>query len=175
MKVGNVVLVSAGCVALAASLTMGAEHPGTDAELSALVERATQAHESLMRGDIDAYRRNLELSEDFTLMDPFGGKPTGKPRSEEHWQRIGRLFRDGSGASFETISAYRADDLAVLVAEEHAHVAVGELPAQQWSLRVTLVFRREEGVWRLAHRHADPLARGVSLAQAGAIALGGAR
>ena len=45
-------------------------------------------------------------------------------------------------------------------------------PAQDWALRVTLVYRREGDEWRLAHRHADPLAKGVSLEQAAALALG---
>ncbi len=34
---------------------------------------------------------------------------------------------------------------------------VGELPEQDWSLRVTLAFRRESDEWRLVHRHADAL------------------
>jgi ketosteroid isomerase-like protein len=51
------------------------------------------------------------------------------------------------------------DHLAVLVAVERQHGEVGELPSQEWSLRITLVFRRGAGVWRLAHRHADPLTR----------------
>ena len=47
------------------------------------------------------------------------------------------------------------------MAVERQHAEVGELPSQEWSLRITLVFRREAGVWRLAHRHADPLTRPI--------------
>jgi ketosteroid isomerase-like protein len=60
--------------------------------------------------------------------------------------------------------------MAVLAVIERAHVEVGGLPAQQWALRVTLVYRRDEGQWRLVHRHADPLAPGISLEQAAALA-----
>jgi len=35
-----------------------------------------------------------------------------------------------------------------------------------------LVFRRDGPEWRLVHRHADPLVKGVSLEQAAAIARG---
>ena len=137
-----------------------------------MAARAARAHDLLMRGDIAGYRETLELTDDFTLMDPFGGGPTGAPATDAHWNRIGRFFRDGRDADFELIRSYRSDDLIVLVARERAHVAVGDLPAQQWSLRVTLVFRREPGGWRLAHRHADPLVHGVSLEQAARITLG---
>jgi ketosteroid isomerase-like protein len=37
---------------------------------------------------------------------------------------------------------------------------------------VTLVFRREGGGWRLAHRHATPLVHPISLEQAAALARG---
>jgi ketosteroid isomerase-like protein len=53
---------------------------------------------------------------------------------------------------------------------ERQRVEVGGLPTQDWPLRVTLVFRREAGEWRLAHRHADPLVHGVGLEQAAMLA-----
>ncbi|WP_423605278.1 YybH family protein [Sphingomonas sp. MS122] len=143
-----------------------------DADLAELVERAATAHERLMRGDIAGYRQVMQVTSDFTLMDPFGGKPTGAPPSDDHWARIGQLFQGGRDAVFNLIASYITSNLAVLVANEHAHVAFGGLPAQNWSLRVTLVFRKEDSRWLLAHRHADPLASGISREQAAALASG---
>ncbi|MGK9055691.1 YybH family protein [Neorhizobium petrolearium] len=141
-------------------------------EIEAVAAEAAEAHAHLMRGDIAAYRRTIQTAPDFVLMDPFGGAPTGNPKSDAHWERIGRYFRDGRDARFDLIVSYRSDDMIVLVANEYAHVAVGSLPAQDWTLRVTLVFRRDADRWLLAHRHADPLAAGISLKDAGQITLG---
>ena len=142
-----------------------------DLETSALVLRAAQAHTALMRGDIDAYLGFIRTSEDFTLMAPFGGTPTrAGDFTSQRWASIGRFFRNGREASLELIQAYRSADMVVLAAIERALVEVGGLAGQNWSLRVTLVFRREQGQWRLAHRHADPLVEGISLEQAAALA-----
>lgn len=163
------------CAAGAAALLCGNEaiaSVSNDTEVNALAARAATAHERLMRGDIDGYRQVIDVTPDFLLMDPFGGRPTGAPKSDAHWNRIGSFFRDGAATSFELVGAYRSEDLIVLVANERAHVAVGSLAAQDWQLRVTLVFRRDEGAWRLAHRHADPLVSGLTLEEAGRITLG---
>jgi hypothetical protein len=58
----------------------------------------------------------------------------------------------------------------VLAVIERTHVAVGAVPAQPWALRVTLVFRRQNGQWPLAHRHADPLVEGISVEESAALA-----
>jgi hypothetical protein len=49
---------------------------------------------------------------------------------------------------------------------------VGDLPPQDWSLRLTLVFRRDGTDWRLVHRHADPLVRAVDPGLFAALARG---
>ena len=57
----------------------------------------------------------------------------------------------------EVDASYVTDDLAVLAVVERQRGLVGDLAEQDWSLRVTLVFRRDGGQWRLVHRHADAL------------------
>lgn len=136
-----------------------------------LVQRATEAHEVLMQGDIERYRAAIALADDFTLMAPFGGPPTRSGRyTDEQWAAIGRFFRAGRDSTFELVQAYRASEMIVLVAIERSHVAVGGMPAQPWALRVTLVFRKGGDEWVLAHRHADPLVGAISVAQSAALA-----
>lgn len=145
----------------------------SDGVVAELVSRASQAHVALMKGDVKGYRSQIRPGADFTLMAPFGGPPT-RPvgLSDERWESIARFFRNGRDSSLELIQAYRSADLVVLAAIERTHAEVGGLPGQPWSLRVTLVFRREGEEWLLAHRHADPLAEGISLQQAAALAQG---
>jgi ketosteroid isomerase-like protein len=108
-------------------------------------------------------------------MSPFGGTPTrGSSMTNERWEAIDRFFKNGTFKQ-ELVEAYDSPDVIVLAVIEHAHVEVGGLPAQDWSLRATLVYRRDGCTWRLAHRHADPLAAGITLEQAAALGRGEVR
>ena len=145
--------------------------PAADPEVGELIRRAAAAHVALMRGDLGLYRSLIATSDDFTLMAPFGGTPTrARDFTSERWASIARFFRNGTDASTELVQAWRSPDMVVLALVERANVEVGGLPAQDWALRVTLVVRREKGQWLLAHRHADPLVTGISLAQAAELA-----
>ncbi|HEY1329730.1 MAG TPA: DUF4440 domain-containing protein [Casimicrobiaceae bacterium] len=135
-----------------------------------LARRTEEANAALVRGDVDHYLALTEHARDYTLMAPFGGPPTHgfDPSSRA---AIARFFKSGTLRQ-EVIATYTSSDLVVLVAVERVRAEVGGLPEQDWSLRVTQVFRREEGRWTLVHRHADPLAHGISLEQAAALARG---
>jgi ketosteroid isomerase-like protein len=164
-------LVSAASMSASVACAATRSDAASERDVDELVLRATQAHEALMRGDSKRYRALIPYADDFTLMSPFGGTPThGAALSDERWEEIGRFFRDGRGSTLERVQAYRAPDLVVLAVIERTHVAVGAIPAQDWALRVTLVFRKENGQWLLAHRHADGLAGGISVEQAAALA-----
>ena len=144
----------------------------TDKDIRDLVQRAADANAALMRGDIGGYLALIEHAEDYTLMAPFGGAPThGFDMSSEYRARLARYFKAGK-TDLELVQTYASGDLVVLVVIERQQAEVGGLAEQDWSLRVTLVFRREGSEWRLAHRHADPLVKGISLEQAAAIARG---
>ena len=154
------------CLAMA-----GARDEGGVVE--SLVARSAEGNAALMRGDIGRYSDLVTLSDDFVLMSPFGGTPSrGEEYTPERMEAMGRFFRNGTFAQ-EFVAAWEAGGMVVLSTIERTNVEVGGLPAQDWALRVTLVYRRDGDDWRLVHRHADPLAHGITLEQAAELGRGG--
>jgi len=144
----------------------------TNKELAELIRRTAEAASALIRGDIRTYLTLIKHTEDYTLMDPFGGEPTrGFDQSSERLEAMEHFFQGGE-AELELVASYTSGDLVVLVVIERQHGQVGGLPDQDLSLRVTWVFRREGSEWWLVHRHADPLVHGISLEQLAALARG---
>jgi ketosteroid isomerase-like protein len=144
------------------------------ATVAMLVERSREGNDALLRGDGTRYGALIPMASDFTLMSPFGGtpKPAGAP-SPERLVEIGRFFKNGTLRRQELVHVYTSPDMITLATIEHAHaVEVGGLPAQDWMLRVTLVYRRVGSEWQLIHRHADPLAHGISYEQAAILGRG---
>jgi len=151
----------------------GAGGCAPDQDVPALVRRSADANKALVRGDIDGYLALIEHSKDYTLMNPFGGAPTsGFVDSPERRAAMAKFFENGT-LDQEVVATYASGDLVVLVAVERVRAEVGGLPEQDWSLRVTQVFRRDGSGWQLVHRHADPLVTGITLEQAAALARGG--
>jgi ketosteroid isomerase-like protein len=141
-------------------------------EIAELIRRTAKANAALMHSDMRGYLNLIVHADDYTLMAPFGGAPTrGFDLSPERLAELSRFFRGGTSA-VELVQSYATDTMVVLAIIERQRGEVGGLPEQDWSLRVTLVYRRDGSQWRLVHRHADPLVRGISLEQAAAIARG---
>ena len=56
------------------------------------------------------------------------------------------------GAGRNALNRHEVDD----VFDSHVAASVAGEPQPDFQLRVTLIFRREDGEWRAIHRHADP-------------------
>jgi len=145
----------------------------TDQELAELVRLVTEAAEALIRGDIDGYLARIKHADDYTLMSPYGGDPTrGFDDSNETRAGLAQFFRGGD-ATVEVVATHASGDLAVLAVIERQRGTIGDLPEQDWSLRVTWVFRRAaDSEWELVHRHADALVHGIDHERLGALARG---
>jgi len=163
--------IGAGFTSLTLACASNNPNPSMADDVQMLIRRSQESNAALMRGDIDQYNSLLSLASDFTLMSPFGGEPTCGAPTSEGLERIGKFFKNGSHEQ-DLVHAYGSRDLVVLAIIERARVEVGELPLQDWALRVTLVYRREGTEWRLVHRHADPLVDRISLPQAAMLARG---
>jgi ketosteroid isomerase-like protein len=144
----------------------------TEKDLAALVARWTEAAQLYIDGDLRAYAALARHADDYTLLPPYGGAArSGFDGSDDAVEWTARTFRGGR-ADLEVFQTYASGDLAVLVAVERQAGTVGDLPPQDWSLRITLVFRRDGTDWRLVHRHADPLVHAIGPELFAAVARG---
>ena len=144
----------------------------TEANVADLARRCQNAATALIRGDVRSYLGLFMHAEDYTLIPPFGGEPRhGFDASEDAVEQLSHFFAGGE-VQVEVVQSYVSGDFVALVLIERQHGKVGGLPDQDWSLRVTMLFRREGDDWRLVHRHADPLVREIDLHRAAALARG---
>ena len=67
-------------------------------------------------------------------------------------------YRDGEVVGFDNMSTVVTPDLAYTVEIESYRARVGgAAELTPVAVRVTTVFRREDGIWMVTHRHADPI------------------
>jgi ketosteroid isomerase-like protein len=149
-----------------------ADTDATEAEFAELVERVREATSAFINGDIRRYISLVDHADDFTLMPPEGGETVhGFEGTDAEIDGMEQFFKSGD-ATLEVDATYASGNLAVLVVVERQRGLVGDYPEQDLSLRVTLVFRREDGAWRLVHRHADALVHAIPMDRVLAMARG---
>src|SRR5712671_3527777 len=116
--------------------------------LAAAMPRLTEAETALHNGDAGPRTAMWSRNDPVTL---FGAALGGSG-----WAEVGPIF-ERLAASFSNCTAYKNEvlaagasgDLAYTVAFEHTTASVNGAPPQQYMLRVTTVFRREDGDWKI--------------------------
>jgi len=81
----------------------------------------------------------------------------GQPEIDELFAVLERSFSDCTSFEIELQAFDVLGDMAYTVGLEHTAVSVDGAP-RAYTLRVTQVYRREDGAWRVAHRHGDTVA-----------------
>ena len=96
--------------------------------------------------------------DDATLANPYGPPACGRTQIEEAGRRAAANYRDGRAVKFENFAKYVTAELAYMLEIERFEAKVaGGREVTPVALRVTSIFRPEEGAWKLVHRHADPI------------------
>ena len=78
----------------------------------------------------------------------------GQGQLDELFTGLGKSFSDCTSYAFELLAYDVVGDMAYAASFEHTSAAVDGQP-RTYSLRATQVYRREEGEWRVVHRHGD--------------------
>jgi ketosteroid isomerase-like protein len=121
------------------------------------IQEARAALEMIIKGDAEGYKALLSASEEVTLANPFGGIAHGRDDVIETLDRAASNFRDGHATGFEEIEWLVTPDLAYTLEIERFVAKVGgSSELSDIALRVSCMYRLEDGGWKLLHRRADP-------------------
>lgn len=110
--------------------------------------------ESLHNGDLAFRRRLWSRTEPVTLLGAWLSG-CGWDEVDAVFEGLGTLFRGSLGIDYEVLAAEASGDLGYVVGLEHSSVVVGDEGPRDYTLRVTTIFRREDGEWKVIHRHGD--------------------
>ena len=110
------------------------------------------AHE--INGDPGPMMEVWSHGSDVTVMHPLGGRETGWEEVRAGWEQAAQGLSDGQVALDDLVVLPIADDVAYTVGTEHGQVKVGgDTIGVDW--RVTNIYRREGGEWKVVHHHTD--------------------
>jgi ketosteroid isomerase-like protein len=135
------------------------------AELEDGIEQYHQSVAAFVAGDPEPQKRMWSRGDDVTLANPLGPPVRGWDQVEATLDRAIAQLRNRPNKvnGVERISDYTTPDLAYTVEIERDQMELDSGRLASVSLRVTTIFRRENGVWRIVHRHADTVTTPRSL------------
>jgi ketosteroid isomerase-like protein len=126
--------------------------------LEQLIEREKEAWSAFVKGDPQPSKALFSRRDDVALANPWGPPARGWDRVEATLDAAAQRFRDGELSSFEVVSRYVTDELAVVLEIERGRAKVGgSEDLSSFALRVTTAYRLEDDDWKIVLRHADPM------------------
>jgi ketosteroid isomerase-like protein len=79
---------------------------------------------------------------------------TGQHQLDELFADLAETFSDCTSFEFELLDAEVLREAAYTIGIDRTSVSIKAVP-RTYTLRVTQIYRREDGEWKVAHRHAS--------------------
>jgi ketosteroid isomerase-like protein len=126
----------------------------TQAFLDDVMPRQLAAELAIHNGDPGPRKAMWSHRDPLTLLGAEIVCVTGAEAVHAAFDTVASWFSDSTHYDIELIAAGASGDLAYTVVYEHSSCSRGGVPTT-YRLRVTHGYRREDGEWRIVHRHAD--------------------
>jgi ketosteroid isomerase-like protein len=127
-------------------------------DVDELIERYQRALDEFLKGDPKPVQALFSHREDASLANPYGPPVRGWDSIVKTTEHAASLRRDGRAIGFDILVKYVTAELAYVVQIEHLEAKVGgREEITPYALRATMIFRPEDGTWKVVHRHADPI------------------
>jgi ketosteroid isomerase-like protein len=123
------------------------------------LKQREEASRAFLNGNIDPLDRISTHGSPATIFGPKGDHVEGADKVNAANAGAAKHFESGGESRFEILQMAANDCIAWWAGIQWASARVkGNPGVVSFNLRVTETFRREDGHWKLVHRHADTLA-----------------
>ena len=127
-------------------------------DVDQLIEQYQQALGEFMKGNPEPVQKLFSHRGDVTLANPRGGVARGWEQVAPTIERAASSRRDGETIGFEVVAKHVTPEFADVVEVERLEAKFGgSEEITPYALRATMIFRPEDDVWKVVHRHADQL------------------
>jgi ketosteroid isomerase-like protein len=127
-------------------------------DVDQLIEQFHLAQGEFVKGNPEPVKELFSHREDVILNNPLSPPAHGWEQVAATTERAASQFRDGEFVSAEIIEKNVTPELAYVVEIERLKAKVsGREDIAPTALRATMIFRPEDGEWKVVHRHADPI------------------
>jgi ketosteroid isomerase-like protein len=105
-------------------------------------------------GDSGLMEQIWSHGSDVSVMHPFGARMLGWDEVRDSWEQASQAFSGGQVALDEMVVVPISEDAAYTLGTEHGQASIGDATVGiEW--RVTNIYRREAGGWKIVHHHTD--------------------
>jgi len=128
-------------------------------DIEQLINQYHEAVDQFSCGNSQPIKMLYSHRDDVFLANPFGLTVIGWTQVSNALDFASSKFRDGVVNNFEIIVKYVTSELMTIFGIEKWKAKVGgRNEISSFDLRVTTTFRKEDGEWKVIHRHADSIA-----------------
>ncbi len=127
-------------------------------DVDELIEQYYRAQGEFLKGNPEPVKDLFSRREDVTLANPYGPPVRGCEQVAKTIEHAASLRSDGTFLGWQIVANYVSAELAYVVQIERAEAKIGAREEiSPLAVRSTMIFRPEEGEWKIVHRHADPI------------------
>jgi ketosteroid isomerase-like protein len=129
---------------------------GTEVEefLTAMLPKQLAADQAYHNGDVQPRLATWSHRDPVTLCGAVVPLKSGWDNLSQTFASLASRFAESSGRQIEVVAAGASGDLAYMVALEHDTMKI-DGASTAVTMRSTHVYRREDGEWKIVHRHSD--------------------
>ena len=122
---------------------------------SDFLARQTAAEEAILHGDPEPRMKLWTRNDPVTVYGAAGVNRSGWDEVSDVFRWIAGRFSNVSEFSYDVEVADVSGDMAYTIGFERFTGSIDGRPVDSHTVRVTHVYRREDGDWKIVHRHGD--------------------